>query len=129
MIDNDLPNLFMPDCNNIFTHFPSDALSSKINSCLTGTIMNTFLTCMTLNVADGTCDNSINVLNTSFYAQLVNTLHIDINCPGWNTSNYDGVTEYTSHYTRADILKTTIIPIHIPGHWLICIIDPSMKTL
>ena len=128
MIENDQPFTFMPDCNNKFTHFPSDALSLQNNNCLTGTIMDTFLKCMTTNVADGSTNNTMNVFNTSFYPKLVNTFHNDTTCPGWNTYNYNGVTQYTNHFSREDILKTTIIPIHIPGHWLLCIIDPSMQT-
>ena len=27
-----------------------------------------------------------------------------------------------------EFLKTFIIPIHIPGHWLLCMIDPVNKT-
>jgi Ulp1 family protease len=94
--------------------------------------MDTFLYCMTINVADGSSNDTMNVFittsnvfNTSLCAQLVNTFHNDITCPGWNTYNYDAVTRYTNHYTRADILKTFFIPIY----WLLCIIDPTMETL
>lgn len=66
MIDNDQPNTFMPDCNNRFTHFPSDVLSLQNRTCLTGTIMDTFLYCMTINVADGSSNDTMNVFNTSF---------------------------------------------------------------
>ena len=128
MIENDQSFTFMPDCNNRFTHFPSDALSLQNNNWLTGTIIDTFLNCMTTNVADGSTNNTMNVFNTSFYPKLVNTFHNDATCPGWNTYDYNGVTQYTNHFSREDILKTTIIPIHIPGHWLLCIIDPGMQT-
>ena len=129
MIDNGQPNSFMPDYNSRFTHFPSDALSLRNHTWLTGTIMDVFLYSMTINVTDGTIIDAINVFNTSFYAILLNTYHNDASLPEWNTYNYTAVTNYTTHFTRTDILKTTIIPIHIPSHWLLCIIEPSTKTL
>ena len=128
MINNDQPNSFMPDYNSRFTHFPSDALSLRNHTWLTGTIMDVFLYSMTIDVTNGNINDAINVFNTSFYARLLNTFHNDASHPEWNTYNYTAVTNYTTHFTRTDILKTSIIPIHIPNHWLLCIIEPSTKT-
>ena len=122
-------NSFMPDSIQRFTHQPSDVLSLRKKEWLTGTIISTFLSCMILNVNDGTINYSTNILNHTFYTTLTNTSYDDASDPQWNTYDYNQVQNYTDHYTTENILKNFIIPIHVPSHWLLCIIDPPMKTI
>jgi Ulp1 family protease len=129
MYNNGNTETFMTDCRKSFTHYPEDVLSLRNCIWLTGTIIDTFFTCMNFNYLDGTFNNTINILRTTFYPLLLNTASNDSTVPEWNTFNYNAVREFTSQDTRLDILKETIIPIHIPGHWLLCIINPTTKKI
>lgn len=84
---------------------------------------------MNFNNLDGNFNNTMNILRTTFYPTLVNTASNDSTVPEWNTFEYNADTEFTRHSRRLDILKDSIIPIHIPGHWLLCIINPTMKRI
>lgn len=129
MMDDNRSLHSMPDINHQFTHFASDVVSAKPNAWLTGSIINTFLTCMQFNSTYGEQRNNVNVLNTFFYVLLTNTTDRHENQPEWNTYNYNAVREFKSHYTKEDLLKDTIIPIHIPQHWLLCIISLSTQKI
>ena len=84
---------------------------------------------MNFNNLDGNFNNTMNILRTTFYPTLVNTASNDSTVPEWNIFEYNADTEFTRHSRRLDILKDSIIPIHIPGHWLLCIINPTMKRI
>lgn len=59
---------------------------------------------MNFNNLDGAFNNTMNILRTTFYPTLLNTASNDSTVPEWNTFNYNAVAEFTSHYTRLDIL-------------------------
>jgi Ulp1 family protease len=40
----------------------------------------------------------------------------------------NAVRTFSNHFTVEDFLKLFLIPIHIPGHWMLCILDPLNKT-
>ena len=83
---------------------------------------------MDLNTESGLQNNFMNIFHTAFYGLLTTTLPGYANTPQYNTYNMDSVKTFSDHLSRTDFLKPFVIPIYIPGHWLLCIIDPEMKT-
>lgn len=126
---NNLINVFMPNYMTKYTHEPEDVISLKRQNWLTGTIIDLFLIAIDVDIVTGSQNNKMNILPTSFYATLTNTLDDDARRPAYNTYNFEAISQYTNHYMREDFLKCGIIPVHVRNHWLLCIIDPLHKTI
>jgi Ulp1 family protease len=129
MITSNLINVFMPNYMMKYTHEPSDVISMQRHNWLTGTIIDLFLLSIDVDIATGHQKHFMNILGTAFYVTLTNTLDDDTQRPGYNTYNFAAISTYTSHYTREDFFKCTIIPVHVTDHWLLCIIDPLNTTI
>ena len=129
MHQNNVTNVHMPNYLLKYCHEPQDVLSLKRNNWLTGTIIDVFLLSINVHINTGQDNNDINILPTTFYASLSNTLDDNLLRPRHNTYNFSAIRTYVDHYTREDFLKSTIIPVHIRDHWLLCIIDPPQKTI
>lgn len=129
MLENNLTHDNMPNYMEKYCHFSGDVLSLKRHNWLTGTIIDTFLLTIDVDINTGEQKNVMNILRTGFYASLSNTLDDNEQRTDYNTYNYEAITRYVDHYTDGDFLKCTIIPIHIRDHWLLCIINPSQKTM
>ena len=128
MVNDNHTHEDMPKVREKYAHSPIDVLSLKRQNWLTGTIMNTFLDTLDLNTGNGSQKNNMNVLHTGFYSLLTTTLPGYASTPQYNTYNLGAVRMFTDHLSRSEFQKTFIIPIYIPGHWLMCIIDPQIKT-
>ena len=90
--------------------------------------MNSFLDTIDLNTVNGSHKKLMNILHTPFYGLLSTTLPGHVNTPQYNSYNKHAVKTFTDHLVPVDFLKTFLIPIYIPGHWILCIIDPRYKN-
>lgn len=124
MVNDNYSHSDMPKYMEIYSHNPIDVLSLRRRNWLTDTIINTFFDAMDVNLENGTQKKIMNIFYTPFYSLLTTTTSDDVRTPQYNTYNMSAVRTFTDLFTADEFLKTFFIPIRIPGHWLLCIIDP-----
>jgi Ulp1 family protease len=82
-----------------------------------------------LKPSDGTVDNTVMVLESSFYPLLTHAEGTSQGNEVRNIYDFDNVVRYTNEYSREDFLKDIIIPVHLPHHWIIVLLIPSEKKI